>query len=400
MATYTNTYYATLCSRTYNGTANRYPNSSGTESPAATHGYYGSNGNWIGMVLLPVYLSGYSISGITLRMTANSAGTSSNKTVYIYSSNYQTTSASGKGSIYPDELLGSISGVFRSQTTTVQLSGSLLSNVAEYLGSGKQMLILYDPTASESNYCRFTSVEATITYSDPVSFTWPNKTVSVSQTGKQVKVSWNAASGSGGSGNIMYYLFAGSDDNCVYSGTGLTCTFTPPAYDTQVAYYVYAEYSGIGLWSTTAYYTASGVTLSAPGTPSVEYANGVFSLSWDKSTGANGNSGDTITYVVYYGDAQNGFAIYTKSAGTSNAVDIAQWIEGVECRFFVRASYSGKTADSYPASYTIPAHRTVMYCLDGEYIECIVMYCEDGQTYEECIPSYCEDGQTYVECSH
>lgn len=160
----TETYTATLCSRTYNGTANRYPNASGTESPAATHGYYGSNGNWIGMVLLPVSLAGKRIKAITLTMTGNAAGTASSKTVYIYSSNYQTTTATGTGSIYPKDQLGSISGVFRNQTTTVSLSGRLLANVAEYYSSGGQMLVLYDPTASEANYCRFTDITIKVTY--------------------------------------------------------------------------------------------------------------------------------------------------------------------------------------------------------------------------------------------
>lgn len=160
----TETYTATLCSRTYNGTANRYPNASGTESPAATHGYYGSNGNWIGMVLLPTSLKGKRIKAITLTLTGNSAGTTSSKTVYIYSSNHQTTTATGTGSIYPKDQLGTISGIFRNQTTTVSLSGSLLANVAEYYSSGGQMLVLYDPTASEANYCRFTDITIEVTY--------------------------------------------------------------------------------------------------------------------------------------------------------------------------------------------------------------------------------------------
>lgn len=194
MAT-TETVYADLCSRTYNGTANRYPNSSGSESPAATHGYYGSNGNWVGMVRLPVNLTGKIITAITLTMTANTAGTTSSKTVYIYSSNYQTSSASGKGSIFPNAQLGSISGRFRNATTEVDLSGSLLSNVAEYLARGNQMLILYDPTASESNYCRFTSIIARITYEeqstiDPDPEPNPDPTVSYKTVKILYKGSW------------------------------------------------------------------------------------------------------------------------------------------------------------------------------------------------------------------
>lgn len=152
-----------LCSRSYTGTANRYPNSSGTESPAATHGTY-SGTSWVGMVLIPKNYQGKKISSIKLTLTGNAAGTTASKTVYIWSSNYQTTSAVGKGSIYPKSLLGSISGKFRNNTVTVTLSGSLLSNVVDYLAIGGQMLILYDSTGSSSNYCRFTSISAEITY--------------------------------------------------------------------------------------------------------------------------------------------------------------------------------------------------------------------------------------------
>ena len=99
-----------------------------------------------------------------MTLTGNAAGTTASKTVYIWSSNYQTTSAVGTGSIYPKSLLGSIYGSFRNNTVTVTLSGSLLSNVVDYLASGGQMLILYDSTGSSSNYCRFTSISAEITY--------------------------------------------------------------------------------------------------------------------------------------------------------------------------------------------------------------------------------------------
>lgn len=395
MATYTRTYTASLCSRTYNGTANRY------QGEAATHGYYGSNGNWVGMVLVPVYLSGYRISAINMTLTGNAAGTTASKTVYIYTSNYQTFDAKGKGSIYPSMQIGSISGRFRNNTVTVSLTGSLLSGVADYLASGNQMLILYDPTESSANYCRFTSISLEITYSDPISFVWTDNNVYVSQNGTRVNVSWNPPQASGGSGGITYYLYANTDSNLVYSGAGTSCTIKPPAYNAQTAYYVFATYSGIGLWSKTAYHTALGVTLTAPVIQSLNYTAGVFAITWGKAVGKNGDPGDTVTYTVFYGDAQQGFEKYSKSAGTALTTSVAKWIEGVECRFFVRAYYNSARADSGYASYTIPAQRTVMYCQDGKtYIECIVYYCPDGNAYVECIPHYCTDGQTFTECSH
>lgn len=119
------------------------------------------------MVRLPVSLKGMKIKAVKLTMTANSAGSSSSKTVYFRTSNYQTKDASGTGSIYPNAYLGSHTAVFRNQTTEFSLAGSFLTDVAEYFSAGNQMLILYDSTgSSESNYCRFTEILITVTYSN------------------------------------------------------------------------------------------------------------------------------------------------------------------------------------------------------------------------------------------
>ena len=175
----------TLCSRTATGTRNRYDGIS--EFPAAaTHGYYGSNGNWVGMVLLNTSLAGFDITGIHVSMTANAAGSTGNKSVYFYTSNYQTTTASGKGSIYPNGMLGSISGTFRNTTTEIDLTGSLLTSMASYLSGGSQMLILYDPNGSTANYCRFTGVTLTINYRTYVE---DKRTVKIRHNGQWVECS-------------------------------------------------------------------------------------------------------------------------------------------------------------------------------------------------------------------
>lgn len=173
----------TLCSRTANGTRNRYDGIS--EFPAAaTHGYYGSNGNWVGMVLLNTSLAGLDITGIHVSMTANAAGSTGNKSVYFYTSNYQTTTASGKGSIYPNSMLGAVSGTFRNETTEIDLTGSLLTGMASYLSGGSQMLILYDPNGSTANYCRFTGITLTISYRTYVE---TQKTVKIRHNGQWVE---------------------------------------------------------------------------------------------------------------------------------------------------------------------------------------------------------------------
>jgi len=401
VATYTRTFTASLGSRITTATQNR------SDISAATHGYYSSNGTWVGIVhFSELNLSGYNIDAVKLTLTANSAGGTGSKTIYLNRAVYQAlnpTSISGSNLV--GSSIGTISGKYRSATVTNALSGSTLANMASYLASGGNTIILYHSESAVSgqsysaNYSRFTSISMEVTYSDPASLTWSNRSVSASQSGKNVVVSWNAATGTGGSGDVTYTVYAGSSS--YYAGTAKTLTITPPLYDTTLTYYVVASYSGITAQSNTASLYAYSVRVTEPVIQSLEFSNGVFTLSWSASSGSYGDSGASVSYVVYYGDTNSGYTVYSKSAGNGTSVQIAQWIEGVECRFFVRASYSGVTADSGYISYTIPAHRTVMFSVDGQtYTECIVYYCADGQTYTECIPYYCADGQTYTECSH
>ena len=109
-----------------------------------------------------------------------------------------------------------------------------------------------------------------------------------------------------------------------------------------------------------------------------------------------------VTYTVFYGDAANGFSSKSKSVGTATTTAIAMWIEDAECRFWIRAIYSGKTADSSYASIVVGSHRTVNYCVPdtGQFVQCIAYYCADGITFTEQIPHYCSDGQNFVECSN
>lgn len=222
----------------------------------------------------------------------------------------------------------------------------------------------------------------------------------VSQTGRKVTVAWAAAKGSSGVGSVYYYLFAGSEDSVVYQGTGTAVVITPPAYDESKGYFVLATYCGAEQWSATTYFTANSPQLTSSGTPSVSYSDGVFTLSWEAAVGSYGDG--EVTYTVFYGDAANGFSSKSKSVGTATTTAIAMWIEDAECRFWIRASYSGKTADSSYASIVVSSHRTVNYCVPdtGQFVQCIAYYCADGITFTEQIPHYCSDGQNFVECSN
>lgn len=153
----TETYTASLYSRTYDGTINR--------DGYATHGTWEGN-NWVGMILLPASLLGKKVTAITFNVTANTAGTTATKTVNFYSSNHQSPTTSGTGSIFPNSRLFFVKAPFRNTSISFNLVDSNLTNVANYLSTGGQMLVLYDPTSDEDNYCRFTSISITVTYED------------------------------------------------------------------------------------------------------------------------------------------------------------------------------------------------------------------------------------------
>lgn len=148
---------AALYSRTHDGTANR--------DGYATHGTYSTN-TWVGMVVLPESFYGKRITGVAMTVTANEAGTTATKTVYFYSSNHQSPNTAGTGSIFPKDELFFVKYPFRNTTVRFVLADDRLARVANYLANGGRMLVLYDPTSDENNYCRFTNVVIEITYED------------------------------------------------------------------------------------------------------------------------------------------------------------------------------------------------------------------------------------------
>lgn len=158
-----------LCSRTTNGTANRYPNASGTEQPAATHGTWNGQ-NWVGMIYIPRNLKGAKFSVISLILTANNAGTTDEKTVSIYSANAEHQSIpvsgqGGRGDTFLGYYLANVTGRFRN-AVDMAVGVSDINAVGNYLSAGNQMLLLYDSSGNQSNYCRFTSVTLYIEYTD------------------------------------------------------------------------------------------------------------------------------------------------------------------------------------------------------------------------------------------
>ena len=125
----TSTYTASL--RTLSYTAE------GTvESSEATQEYYTAGANRVGLLHFSgMNMTNKVITGIQITATASRAGygLGHDKVVYLRKSNYQATSQSGvKGRAFVGDLLGTFVGQFYGNTSSYTLSGSLLTNLADY----------------------------------------------------------------------------------------------------------------------------------------------------------------------------------------------------------------------------------------------------------------------------
>lgn len=161
-------------------------------------------------------------------------------------------------------------GTVTSCTSTTDLSVSDIALPSAAVSALQQSTIDYIelyPTRENRRLLRGRggSATCTITYTEVAEVTpsieWSNRTVTCTQNGDAVNVSWYPAVGYDGSGSVYYYLFCGSEDNVVYSGTATSATVYPPTYNEQYAYYVKATYSTAPeRWSTTTYFTATKST--------------------------------------------------------------------------------------------------------------------------------------------
>lgn len=238
-----------------------------------------------------------------------------------------------------------------------------------------------------------------VTFVDPVSLTAPGNP-SVKQSGSSYVVSWTAAIGKGGSGNVSYVVVVGDEGETYQAGTATSITIAiPDAWrEKSIKFRVWAYYSGKeSVCADYAYFMAYAIALTAPGIPSVTQNDNQYIVSWTPAVGSYGSG--SVTYVVVVGDEGE-----TYEAGTSTSISIPIYPSqyGVSVSFRVWAYYSGKESVCVDYAYCIATdHRTVKYSPDGQtYIECIIYYCADGKAYGECVPYECADGQNYIECSH
>ena len=220
----TATYSASLITR-------KKTSSSNAKSGYACQEFYDSSYNYVGVICFSgMALANKVITGISITAVSQAAGygASHTKTVYVRKSNYQNTSASATGAGYAGDALGTFTGSFYNNTTTVNITGSLLTNLAAYFAAGNNTITIYNPSPVESshgysnNYLQWSSVTMTVTYTEAASV--PTVSASSVNLGSAVTISTNRLTTS--ATHTLTYAF-GSTSGTIATGVGDSVSWTP-----------------------------------------------------------------------------------------------------------------------------------------------------------------------------
>ena len=220
----TATYSASLITR-------KKTSSSNAKSGYACQEFYDSSYNYVGVICFSgMALANKVITGISITAVSQAAGygASHTKTVYVRKSNYQNTSASATGAGYAGDALGTFTGSFYNNTTTVSITGSLLTNLAAYFAAGNNTITIYNPSPVESshgysnNYLQWSSVTMTVTYTEAASV--PTVSSSSVNLGSAVTISTNRLTTS--ATHTLTYAF-GSTSGTIATGVGDSVSWTP-----------------------------------------------------------------------------------------------------------------------------------------------------------------------------
>ena len=206
--------------------------SSNAKTGYACQEYYSSTYNYVGVICFSgMALTNKVITGISITAVSEKSGygTGRTKTVYVRKSNYQNTSASVTGSGYCGDALGTFTGSFYGNTTTVELSGTLLTNLAAYFAAGNKTICIYNPSPVESshgysnNYLQWSSVTLAVTYTEAASI--PTVSSSSVDLGSAVTISTNRLTDS--ATHTLTYAF-GNATGTIAASVGASVSWTPP----------------------------------------------------------------------------------------------------------------------------------------------------------------------------
>lgn len=244
----------------------------------------------------------------------------------------------------------------------------------------------------------------TITYNGP-SVTTPSKP-NVSLSGDTFFVTWNACTGTNGSGNVSYRVIYGDTVNgataytsSVTTATSLSIAKWISATDSDIdcSFCVEAMYSGaVSKQSQTTVYVIYTPRFTVnPGNPVVAQSGTQYVISWTPAEAKYGAETDVITYDVLYDDDS-----WNAGSSTSLTHNIPEDGYGKEIGFAIRAKYAGQYAWSETTVFKAVrqnAHYSIRCYFDGKWQDCLV-YVHDGTSFVESVPYY-YDGTSWTICS-
>lgn len=220
----TATYSAELRARKYTSTSN-------FKASAASQEFYDSSYNLVGIISFTgMNLANKVISSISLTMTSTKAGFGAGhtKTVFLRKAVYQNASTDVTGGQYVGDALGTFDGSFYDNTTSYTMSGTLLTNMANYIAAGNNTFTIYNPTPSASyqgwsnNYLQWTNVTITVTYTEGVSV--PTTSKSAVNLGSAVTIYTNRVNTS--ATHTVTYAFGGASGT-IGTNVGASVSWTP-----------------------------------------------------------------------------------------------------------------------------------------------------------------------------
>ena len=221
----TATYSASLRTRKYTSSGNY-------KSSAASQEFYENSYNFVGIISFTgMNLTNKVISGISLTITSAKAGFGAGhtKTVYMRKAKYQNVTTDATGGNYVGDALGTFTGSFYGNTTSYNLSGTLLTNMAAYIAAGNNTFTIYNPSPSASyegysnNYLQWSDVTITVTYTEGVSNPSANKTSL--DLGTSFTISTNRLNTA--ATHTLLYVFGNASD-IIAENVGDSYMWTPP----------------------------------------------------------------------------------------------------------------------------------------------------------------------------
>ena len=206
---------------------------SNNKNGIAAQEFYSSGYNYVGIICFSgMNLAGKVITGVQFTVKSNQSGygASSTKQAYLCQANYQNSIVDGvTGAGYAGSLLGTLPGSYYNNTTTNTFTGTLLTNVANYLAAGNNTFVLYNPSPSASsqgysyNYFQWSSVVITVAYEEASSA--PTTSASSVNLGSAVTIYTNRASSV--LTHTITYAF-GNTTGTVATNVGASVSWTPP----------------------------------------------------------------------------------------------------------------------------------------------------------------------------